>query len=214
MAQIEYFKKYWQYFVSGLAIILIILFFIISQQLGTANLDSVDLADIDSNQTVSKTTESSKAQDDRAEPIQIYVDIKGAVVKPGIYQVSEQLRVADVVQMAGGMIENAEIKGVNLAQKLADEMVIYVPFIGEVIENIAIAQAESGDSEVEDAKVNLNTATEAELQTISGIGEKKSKDIINYRQINGAFQTIEDLKNVSGIGSATIEKIKDYVTIK
>lgn len=214
MAQIDYLKKYWQYFVGMLILLLVLLFFILNQQLKASDSSSVDLADINLNQTPSKTTESTKVQEDKAESTQIYVDIKGAIAKPGIYQVSEQLRVADVVKMAGGVIENAEIKGINLAQKLVDEMVIYVPFIGEAIENIATPQVESNDVEMANEKINLNTATQAELQTISGIGEKKSKDIVSYREANGAFKTIDELMNVSGIGSTTIEKIKDYVTIK
>ncbi|MBS7576470.1 MULTISPECIES: helix-hairpin-helix domain-containing protein [unclassified Enterococcus] len=214
MASIDYLKKYWQYFTAGIVILSIVFVWLFSQSNKQSDFNSVDLTEIKSTQASSDKSDVENVQSEKIETIQIYIDIKGAVAKPGIYQVSNSSRVADVVKLAGGMLENAEMKGVNLAQKLTDEMIIYVPFIGEAMENLVSPQIDSNLADTDNKKINLNTATEAELQTISGIGEKKSKDIINYRDANGSFQAIDDLKNISGIGAATIEKIKDYVTIE
>lgn len=150
----------------------------------------------------------SKTQEEKEEDITI--DVKGAVKQPGIYQMKAGSRVYEALQKAGGLTENADHKSINQAQKLKDESVIYVATIGEEATDV---NKETEEKEQKSSLVNLNTATETELQTISGIGLKRAQDIINYRETNGNFRSIEDLKNVSGFGAKTIEKIKDYVTV-
>ncbi|WP_057490747.1 helix-hairpin-helix domain-containing protein [Streptococcus orisasini] len=148
----------------------------------------------------------------------IMVDIKGAVKNQGVYNLPAGSRVNDLIEKAGGFSEKADRKSVNLAQKLQDEAVIYVAAVGENISAVGnsqegtIGQAQTTQSAAKD-KINLNSASLAELQTISGIGEKRAQDIIDYRESNGGFQSIEDLKNISGIGEKTIEKLKDLVSI-
>ena len=114
----------------------------------------------------------------------IMVDVKGAVRQAGVYELPVGSRVYDAVQKAGGMTDEANSQSVNLAQKLEDESIVYVAKDGEEIAPIASASAgtTSGEKQSKDGKVNLNTATEAELQTISGIGQKRAQDIIAYRE--------------------------------
>lgn len=136
-----------------------------------------------------------------------YVDIKGAVNKPGLYQVTASMRVADVIQLAQGMQPQADAQQINLAAKVTDQQVIYVPAKGEQAPAVAPPVVQSTD------KVNLNTADVAALQTLSGIGQKKAEKIIDYRQQHGNFKTIDDLKNVSGFGEKTMAKYKDQLTV-
>ena len=145
----------------------------------------------------------------------IMVDVKGAVRQAGVYELPVGSRVYDAVQKAGGMTDEANNQSVNLAQKLEDESIVYVAKNGEEIAPVASASAgtTSGEKQSKDGKVNLNTATEAELQTISGIGQKRAQDIIAYREEKGKFQSVDELKNVSGIGQKTLEKLKEHVTV-
>jgi competence protein ComEA len=141
----------------------------------------------------------------------VIVDVKGAVHQPGVYEVEADLRVTDVIEIAGGLRPDADQNQVNLAQKITDEQVIYVPIIGETPPtNQASQTSEAGSS---GGKVNINSATLEELQTLSGIGAKKAQDIIDYREAQGPFSTVEDLGEVSGFGEKTIEKLRDAITV-
>ena len=147
------------------------------------------------------------------------VDVKGAVKNPGIYQLKKTSRINDAIQKAGGLTTDADSKSINLAQKLTDEAVIYVATMGENAASVSSNTGQSstsGTSEVASQKgnkVNLNTADLSELQTISGIGQKRAQDILDYREANGKFNSVDDLKNVSGVGAKTLEKLKEYVTV-
>ena len=138
----------------------------------------------------------------------VTVYVSGEVKKPGLVTLNEGQRVADAVNAVGGVIETADIDRINMAAFLEDGMQIRVP------ERIGGDRAASGASG-RDARgqINLNTATEKELQELPGIGPAISARIIEYRQTNGDFQTIEDIKKVRGIGNAKFEKLKDKVTI-
>ncbi|HFV2514567.1 TPA: helix-hairpin-helix domain-containing protein [Streptococcus agalactiae] len=145
---------------------------------------------------------------------QVTVDVKGAVNHPGVYSLPSQSRVTDAIKRAGGLSNLADSKSVNLAQKLQDETVIYVAQKGEKItvveEEKANNIATQGNSK---GKINLNKADLSSLQTISGVGAKGAQDILDYRDSQGGFKTIDDLKNVSGIGEKTLEKLRQDVTI-
>ncbi|HEO7801628.1 TPA: helix-hairpin-helix domain-containing protein [Streptococcus agalactiae] len=145
---------------------------------------------------------------------QVTVDVKGAVNHPGVYSLPSQSRVTDAIKRAGGLSNLADSKSVNLAQKLQDETVIYVAQKGEKItvveEEKANNIATQGNSK---GKINLNKADLSSLQTISGVGAKRAQDILDYRDSQGGFKTIDDLKNVSGIGEKTLEKLRQDVTI-
>lgn len=154
----------------------------------------------------------------------IMVDVKGAVKNPGVYQLDADSRVIDAILLAGGYAKNAQSRQINHAQKLQDEMVIYVPQKGEEIEEVLTAAAQvtstsassTQGSATTDGKlelVNINTADEAGLTTLNGVGPAKAQAIIAYRTENGPFKTIEDLKNVTGIGDKTFESLKDQLTV-
>ena len=142
----------------------------------------------------------------------ITVDVKGAVKSPGIYDLPVGSRVHDAVQKAGGLTEEADSKSLNLAQKISDEALVYVPTKGE---EAASQQAASGTSPStsKEKKVNLNKASLEELKQVKGLGGKRAQDIIDHREANGKFKSVDELKKVSGIGAKTIEKLKDYVTV-
>lgn len=149
-----------------------------------------------------------------------FVDIKGAIKFPGMYPVETDMRIFDVIELAGGLSEEADRNQVNLAEHVRDQMVIYIPKVGENLAEVMLPTESSTshhDSDHAQAEnetlVNLNTATAQELQTLSGIGEKKAEAIITYRETNGSFQTIDDLKKVKGIGEKTFDSLKESITI-
>ena len=163
-----------------------------------------------------KSNKSNEIGQAETEDQLVTVDVKGAVKKPGVYQLQSNSRVHDALEKAGGLTDEADLKSVNQAQKLSDEAVVYVAKVGENAVDVtasAPASATSGTNQTKSALVNLNTATEADFQTISGIGQKRAQDIIAYREANGRFKSVDDLKNVSGIGAKTLEKLKEYVTV-
>lgn len=163
-----------------------------------------------------KSNKSNEISQADTEDQLVTVDVKGAVKKPGVYQLQSNSRVHDALEKAGGLTDEADLKSVNQAQKLSDEAVVYVAKVGENAVDVtasAPASATSGTNQTKSALVNLNTATEADFQTISGIGQKRAQDIIAYREANGRFKSVDDLKNVSGIGAKTLEKLKEYVTV-
>lgn len=154
-----------------------------------------------------------------------YVDIKGAIKVPQVVPVTPGMRVHDVVEMAGGVTGEADQSQVNLAQLVTDQMVIYVPKVGEEVSpstetlvadsqvtESAVSES-SGDGTSDGDLVNINTADTTMLQTLSGIGEKRAADIINYRETNGLFETVDDLDQVSGIGEKTMEKLRPLITV-
>ena len=151
----------------------------------------------------------------KEEPVEqdlITVDVKGAVKAPGIYDLPVGSRVNDAVQKAGGLTEQADSKSLNLAQKVSDEALVYVPTKGE---ESASQHTGSGapSSTSKDKKINLNKASLEELKQVKGLGGKRAQDIIDHREANGKFKSVDELKKVSGIGAKTIEKLKDYVTV-
>ena len=172
------------------------------------------------------------------------IDIKGEVKKPGVYTISKDKRVIDVVKKAGGFTKSADTTSNNLSKKLKDEMVIVIYSRDEINDYLETKEKEkqledkcqndisnndscisnyennsdskdpnnsSKDTEETKKLVNINTASKEELTTISGIGESKALAIIEYRS-KQKFESIEDIKNVSGIGDSLYEKIKDYIT--
>lgn len=146
----------------------------------------------------------------------MYVDIKGNVQRPGIYQVEEGDRLYDVIQQAGGLREGADEQQVNLAARVVDQQMIYIPKIGEEMPAQLAETTMSPLFAEEDGegKININTADVNELRGLSGIGEKRAQDIIAYREEHGSFQNIEELQEVSGIGEKTVENLRSSVTIK
>lgn len=134
------------------------------------------------------------------------VDVDGAVDQPGIYQLPVNSRINDAILAAGGPLTDANLDSINRAALLKDGMKIYIPAQGEQI-------ALDGNSPASPINlININTATQKELEALPGIGPGKAGDIIEYRQNHGDFDTIEDIQNVSGIGESLFQEIKDQIT--
>lgn len=153
----------------------------------------------------------------------ITVHVIGEVVSPGVVSLKEGSRIIDAINSCGGKTENADITKINLAYILEDGIQIYVPRLDDDIDNVEYIREGAGENVISDnvvqddkkiIKVNINTANLDKLQTLPGIGEAMAKRIIEYRTENGKFQSIEDIKNVSGIGDSKFEKIKEYIVIK
>lgn len=137
----------------------------------------------------------------------IYVDVCGAVKYPGVYQLNDGARVFEALELAGGMTEEACIKAVNQAEPVTDGQKLYIP-TGEEWENeFLLSPSETED----DGRININTASQAELCSLPGIGDTRAQAIIAYREANGAFESVEAIQNVSGIKSGTYEKIKALI---
>lgn len=153
----------------------------------------------------------------------VVVHITGSVKNPGIVKLSEGSRIEDAIQAAGGLTENADISKVNLAYVLDDGIKIKIPSItDDDIGDEEIINEESGENIIENdttssknnKSININKATETELETLPGIGASLASRIVEYRKQNGNFSSIEDIKNVSGIGDSKYLNIKDFITVK
>ncbi len=138
--------------------------------------------------------------------------ICGAVSKPGVYELEEGARVGDAISMAGGFTLEADEVYLNLAEPVADGSKIYVPTVEETDEKGYLPIDGSSD-ESSSPVVNINTAGEDMLTSLPGIGQSKAKSIVEYRESNGKFLSIEDIKNVSGIGERLFEQIKELITV-
>lgn len=146
-------------------------------------------------------------------PTTVFVEVKGAVVSPGVYELPADARVKNVLDVAV-LSENADLLTVNQSAKLTDEMVVYIPYEGEIDDETAVKTFSTAAKEnVAAGQVNINTASIAELTTLNGIGEKKAQAILTYREEQGLFTTLEEIKNIPGIGEKTFENLKPYITI-
>lgn len=165
-------------------------------------------------QIISTDTEKSASESG------IYVDLSGAVQKPGLYHLSSEARVNDLFLAAGGLSEEADrewfSRSINLAQKLTDGIKIYIPFQNEILntKNQKLGESAGGSSlGLATGKININVATQVELESLPNVGPVMAGKIIDYRTKNGLFQTIEDLKKVAGIGEKTFEELKELITV-
>ncbi|GCF94570.1 ComE operon protein 1 [Enterococcus florum] len=162
----------------------------------------------------SESTEQTFASSQSSESKEWYVDVKGAINQPGLYRIKEGMRLMDAVELAGGFTKEADQKQINFAKLLSDQEVVYVPKNGEEIPEVQLETGGQADKKAEEQiQININTADITELQQLSGIGEKKAQDIVNYREENGSFQSIDELTKVSGIGQKTLEKLRESITI-
>ena len=218
----------------GLVLLLVVVSIFIYKNF-TANDKEDENIVLNTKKDIKKDEEEEEADSD----IYYQVDIKGEVINPGIYTVKEGSRVIDVIRLAGDLTEVADTSVLNLSKKVKDEMVIIVYSFDEVLNFTETKEKEkieqeacinqngiTNDACIEDStddtssssvvisgKISLNTATLDELMMLPGIGEAKAEAIIKYREEVGAFQNIEELKEVSGIGDAIFDQIKENITI-
>lgn len=229
---IYFIKKYWKYlsciFIFLLMIAFSCFYYLKDNKVSTPSVNKLSL---------------TKEQNEKTSTV--FVDVKGAVNAPGVYELDDGRRVIDAINLAGGLAENADTININLSKKLTDEMYIVIYTKEEIYnykknneeskevkcasfecvcpdtKNNACITNNSNNNQKEDEsenqtindKVSINTATKEELMTLTGIGEAKADAIISYRNENGLFENIEDIKNVSGIGDSIFEKIKDNITL-
>ena len=139
----------------------------------------------------------------------ILVHVAGQVANPGVVELKQGDRIQNAIEKAGGILETANLSNINLASFVEDGMKIYIPSVTENNEINITNQEEA----VLNSKININTANQAQLEELEGIGEITASRIIEYRKQNGKFKTIEDLKNVKGIGDAKFDKIKDDIEV-
>ncbi|TDM13088.1 helix-hairpin-helix domain-containing protein [Macrococcus lamae] len=163
--------------------------------------------------TNAKPLKSIEPVHDKTDNEPIMVDVKGAVKYSGVYPAKKTQRVNDVIKLAVPL-ENADIQAVNLAMTLTDQMVIYVPFEGEAAENkFEMYQQSAVGSSNQQNTVNINHASEGELQEIPGIGPKKAQDIIMYREQHGDFKSKEEMKEIKGIGDKTYMTLEPFIEL-
>ncbi len=137
----------------------------------------------------------------------IYVYITGAIKNPGVYTVEKESRIYQVIELAGGFLEGADERNINLADKVSDGMKIVVYSVNESV-NIS-EENNSNENQI----ININTATKEQLMMLPGIGESKAESIIRYRQDYGFFKSIDEIMNISGIKEGAFDKIKDLIKI-
>lgn len=212
----KFLKKYLAWILLALCIIGVGFFFIFSsnqkQQSSVKNNEGLFQSQ-DSKSSNAKTSSTTSGKN------QQFVEIKGAVVKPGIYPIKANTRLDEILKQAGGATSDADLKNINLAKIANDQDSFYIPRQGEVVVNAASSSDSNANfTAPEDEKngsglVDLNTADVTKLQTLNGIGAKKAEQIVEYRKEKGNFKKVEDLKNVSGIGDKIFESLKDQVTV-
>lgn len=234
---INFFRKYWKYLVVSFILVFILVgnFFYEDNSVSTKDVKKLSVTKKEAKNEEIKSTDIKQNKT-------VFVDVKGAVNTPGVYEIDSEKRIIDAINLAGGLSSNANTINLNLSKKVADEMYIVVynqkqidDYKKDDTNNISCAAKEcicpdvSNDacisnskksftkSEVDNNekinKVSINTASKEELMTLSGIGESKALSIIKYREENNGFKNIEDIKNVSGIGNALYEKIKDNIAL-
>ncbi len=226
----ENYKRFYKYILFVVIIIFIIVLGVYYAQIE----DKKENISHKKENKIIKKVENKKDNDDSF----LSIDIKGAVNNPNVYKLKEGSRVIDVINMAGGLKENADTSIINLSKKITDEMCIIIytkediqKYKNQMLstneikekleqENVSIdnfndaeINKNNKESNTKGNKISINTASIEELMTISGIGESKAKAIISYREENGPFEDIEDIMNVSGIGESLYAKIKDKIEL-
>jgi competence protein ComEA len=185
-----------------------------TQNKNKENLENISQDIIINNQTENTTEENNNQE-------KIVIHITGAICNEGIYELEENSRIADAVKMAGGLKEDADLKQINLAYVLEDGMKINIPSKNDNSnENINNTEnyitkeklnSSNNTNSAKTSKININSATQTELETLPGIGPSTALKIINYRKEKGKFNKIEDIKNVNGIGESKFNKIKEFI---
>ena len=187
-------------FVCSLVLIIGALFYF--NQNKTEDYSGVSFSNI-SNETNNKDEKAENKHDEK-----IFVDVKGAVKHPGVFETTKDKRIKDLIEEAGGLLDDADTSTLNLSQKVKDQMVIYVLKHGEKPKQISDSSS-SSNTDV----ININTANKEQLMKISGVGKTKAEAIIAHREKNGDFKKKEDITKVRGIGKSTFEKIKDKIEV-
>ncbi len=155
--------------------------------------------------------QENATQEEAQDPSLIYVQVCGAVKRPGVYELPQGSRVFQALELAGGVTQEADAGSLNQAECVTDGQMIQVL----TAEQAAAQEEKQAEAQPEDdGKVNLNTAAKEELMTLAGIGEAKAESILSWRKEHGSFAQIEDLMKIEGIKEGVFSKIKDYVKVQ
>ena len=166
-----------------------------------------------SNEIIVENVAKKEKNEEEKNLIKVYVT--GEVNSAGVIELEEGARIEDAIEGAGGITSNANLKNINLAYEVTDGEKIYIPNISEQEEDAEeVTVLTENTSSSSKGKININKATVSELTSIPGVGNSTAEKIVSYRDKNGKFSSIENVKNVSGIGDAKYEKLKDYITVK
>ena len=209
--------------------VVIIIGILVTILVGWKLFDSKNFDEVNSNEIlVSNLKNNEKEKNEDKEEEMMAIHVTGEVKNPGVVKVKQGSRIEDIIEAAGGLTENADITNVNLAFEVEDGMKIRIPSNDEGNENEGniieqyitqdsgkgVIVSEDKSSENLSLVININTANETELEQLPGIGASIAGRIIDYRNKNGKFKAIEDIKNVTGIGETKFEKIKDLIKVK
>lgn len=210
------------YIVIGIIIIAVIIFIVLNiGKVTEFNKEEKENTTISTSIEESKNDIEEKENKENKEETKemgtgIFVHIDGWIQNPGVYEIKENDRVNTIIEKAGGLKEGASIKSINLAARLSDGDKIYIPNREEEkqIETTEVKGNNTGTVKItKNSKININKASISELKQITGIGESTANKIIDYRENVGKFKKIEDIKEVKGIGDSKYESIKDKITI-
>jgi len=201
----EFIKSKLNYIIAAICILLFGMLYV-------SKINAKQYVPLQTEHVLSDAASQQEETDAAAEPaheLGIKVYITGAVISPGVYELPAGSRIEDVLNAAGGGSGEADLEQVNLAKTLRDEDMIKIPRIGE-----AVDKTEAGVQNDNEALLNINTADIAKLKTLPGIGDVTAGNIISYREENGGFNSIEEIKMVNRIGDKTFEGIKDFITVE
>lgn len=164
-------------------------------------------------ESLEMTHSAEESLEESAEAVLIYIDIKGAVAHPGVYQLDQGSRMMDAIAAAGGLLPEADERHINQAALVEDQMFIYI-YSEEEANHLEIPTptVEGWEGEVEQSQININSGSLEDLQQLPGIGPAKAQAIITHREEHGSFASLEALMEVSGIGEKTFESLKDLIT--
>ncbi|SEN45327.1 helix-hairpin-helix domain-containing protein [Cryobacterium sp. TMT1-3] len=196
-----------------LALVVAVIVSAIGQQAGQRTVGSATVSIPSGSSTADSFDAGAGAAPDADVGVIIFVHVLGAVTRPGLFELRDGARVMDAIAAAGGLTVEADPAGVNLARILSDGEQFYVPRQGEVPPAIPAAGSGSGGANAPAAKVNLNSATVADLDSLPRIGPTMAQRIVDFRTTNGRFTSVDGLRDVAGIGDKTFEALKDLITI-
>lgn len=200
-----------------IVVVLIIIMCIVIGYYIISKTEKYDYSDIEK---ISNIIEEDQEVDDNIIENKIVIHITGEVEEEGVIELEKGARISDAIEEAGGTTEEADLSNVNLAYSLSDGQKVKIPNINEKDEEIIVVEEKAGDNIIiegnksKEEKININKATQTEIETLPGIGPSTALKIINYRNEHGKFKNIEDIKNVSGIGDSKFENIKEYICVE
>ena len=214
----DFFRRNIYYVLGGLCLLAVGIYYLASRGGSGEVLNNGEVLVETNNSVVEPTPAPAQEVEPAAtpEPPRLIVHIVGAVNSPGVFQLPEGARVIDVLEMANGATEDADLVRVNLAAPISDGMQIIIPREDEEVGEVFVLPGNSGTGSGgtgAGGRINVNTATAEQLQQLPGVGPSLSQTIVNFREEHGNFATVDELINVSGIGSATLERLRDLVTV-